>query len=182
MKTVILFDKDRMDECLESERITFPSGLSREQKRTFILSHAHLTVPEKIHILCPNATITEIETALLNNVIDDEGNMNVHQDEVVQVRRQAGDANYYKVYNLKGDKIGKINFQNGIVSESTGANGLTNETVIAIALDRLMTQNKGKFQSVHNDDAINHLHEALKSLKLRVMDREDRGVKNTHNK
>lgn len=147
----MIFDTERMDECLKSERITCPPGLSREQKRTFIIQHA----------------------------TDKEGNVDIHKDGLVVVKRKSDDLNNFKAYNLKGDKVARINFQNGFVDEQTGANGLTNEALIAIALNRLEGQNKGKFQSIHNDKAIECLRGALVALKARVDDRIARGVSNT---
>lgn len=154
------FDKERMDRALASPRITCPPGLSREEKRAFILAHSFELV--------------------LHNVMDDEGNMNVYKDKLVLAKRNLSDVNYYKFYNHNNVKIGKLQFQEGLVSEKDGANGLTNESVIAVVLDRLRAQNQGKFKSVYNDSAITHLEEALKALYLRVAEREERGVSNTH--
>lgn len=154
------FDKERMDLALASPRVTCPPGLFREEKRAFILAHS--------------------SELIIRNVMDDEGNMNIYKDKLVYVRRNLDNINYYKFYSLTGNKLGKLQFQDGIVSEKEGANGLTNESVIAVVLDRLRAQNQGKFKSVHNSAAISHLEEALKALYLRVAERESREVDNTH--
>ena len=38
-KQTVSFDQKRMDKSLKSRRVEVPKGLTREQKRAFILSH-----------------------------------------------------------------------------------------------------------------------------------------------
>lgn len=74
-------------------------------------------------------------------------------------------------------------FQNGPVKE-TGANGITDEALIAVVLDRLryfQTEHEGgKFRCRENALCITKLEEALHWLQHRAQERERRGVEGTH--
>ena len=146
------FDLERMKEALASETFMVPAGMDREQTRNFIISMGKTDMPT------------------------------IFKDDLVTVTRFGENVNTYKAYNKAEERVGKITFQNGFVSEEGNANGLTNEAVIAIVRDRLICQNKGNFKSPHNDKAIECLTAALAALEARVADRKERGVSNTHKK
>lgn len=59
-------------------------------------------------------------------------------------------------------------------------NGAFVETVIYAALDRLEFFQNSKFACVFTDAAISDLKSALKNLKMRTEEREERGVEGTH--
>lgn len=68
-----------------------------------------------------------------------------------------------------------IRFQRGPVAE-VGVNGLTNEALIAIVIDRLEGAQEGPFKSRYNALAITTLQEAENWLSRRTLDRMARGV------
>jgi len=60
--------------------------------------------------------------------------------------------------------------------------GITNEQVLEILIDRLTylnTTKKGKFRCKENVEALEHLESALRLLDQRTADREKRGVEGT---
>lgn len=68
-----------------------------------------------------------------------------------------------------------IAFQNGPVKEC-GSNGLTQECLLAIVLDRLRGFQSGNFSCRENAIAITHIETALMFLQKRTRDRLARGV------
>ena len=95
--------------------------------------------------------------------------------------RGLGNANHnYEV--LPSDKngvvLGKVVFQNGPIKEK-GVNGVTNEDLIVIVIDRLEGFQSGKYASTDNSNAMRHLLNALSALRKRTNDREARGVEGT---
>jgi len=66
-------------------------------------------------------------------------------------------------------------FQQGPIQE-VGPNGITNESLLVIVIDRLMGFQKGPFPCRENALAITKLQEAMHWLEHRTRDREDRGV------
>ena len=89
----------------------------------------------------------------------------------------------YDTDNLVGsleasNPLGKLCFQDGPIKEA-GVNGIQNEPVIAILIDRLKYLD-GLFPSEYNKAAIHHLQSALDSLEARTKDRQNRGVEGTN--
>ena len=68
-----------------------------------------------------------------------------------------------------------LHFQHGPIKEA-GVNGITNEVLIAIIIDRLEGAQTGPFASDYNADAIVALRVASERLADRTRDREARGV------
>lgn len=68
-----------------------------------------------------------------------------------------------------------VKFQQGPVAEA-GVNGITNEDLIAIVIDRLEGAQEGPFKSRYNALAITALQEAENWLSRRTLDRMARGV------
>ena len=74
-----------------------------------------------------------------------------------------------------------ILFQNGPIPEN-GVNGITQEALIAICIDRLESFQAGPFACRENALALTKLQEAQMWLQKRTRDRMDRGVEGTHYK
>jgi hypothetical protein len=85
--------------------------------------------------------------------------------------------------DMKGDVDGtiSIHFQEGPIKEF-GVNGITQEALIAICIDRLRSFQAGPFACDDNERALNHLEEALSFLQNRTRARIARGVEGTHEK
>ena len=70
-------------------------------------------------------------------------------------------------------------FQNGPIKEA-GVNGLTQEALLAIIIDRLRSFQAGQFSCRENAIALTHCEEALMWLQRRTVARIKRGVEGTH--
>lgn len=75
--------------------------------------------------------------------------------------------------------LGQIQFQKGPIKE-VGVNGLMNEDLIVMVIDRLQSFQESEYKCRENAVAITKLEEALMWLRKRTQDREDRGVEGTH--
>jgi len=72
-------------------------------------------------------------------------------------------------------------FQNGPIKE-VGVNGVTQEALLAIVIDRLRSFQAGPFASDHNEQALSACRHALWHLQARTRERIARGVEGTHQK
>jgi hypothetical protein len=68
-----------------------------------------------------------------------------------------------------------ILFQNGPIQEA-GVNGISNEALLAIVIDRLRSFQAGPFACDDNDEALEHCESALYHLIRRTRERLARGV------
>lgn len=75
--------------------------------------------------------------------------------------------------------IGEVKFQKGPIKEA-GVNGVMNEDLIAMVIDRLNSFQESDYKCRENAIAITKLEEALLWLRKRTMDRERRNVEGTH--
>ena len=71
-----------------------------------------------------------------------------------------------------------IDFQNGPLKES-GINGVSDEALFAILIDRLRGFQKGQYSCRENAVALTKLEESLMWLHKRTLNREARGVEGT---
>lgn len=74
-----------------------------------------------------------------------------------------------------------VMFQNGPIKES-GVNGITQEALLAIVIDRLRSFQAGPFSCRENAIALTHIEEALMWLQRRTVARIKRGVEGTNQK
>lgn len=72
-----------------------------------------------------------------------------------------------------------ISFQNGPIKEA-GVNGVTQEALAAIIIDRLRSFQAGPFASPDNEEALKHFEAGLHFLQKRTKDRLARGVEGTN--
>jgi hypothetical protein len=69
-----------------------------------------------------------------------------------------------------------LGFQNGPIEAPKDYNGLSNEAVLAVVIDRMRGFQTGPFKCRENAIALTHLEEALMWLQKRTRDRMARGV------
>jgi hypothetical protein len=90
---------------------------------------------------------------------------------------------YYKVsVPPTGKRPGvhyNFDFQQGPIKEN-GVNGITNEALLAIVLDRMEHFQRGEFKCRENALVITKLQEAMHWLDHRTHEREERGVEGTN--
>jgi hypothetical protein len=72
-----------------------------------------------------------------------------------------------------------ILFQNGPIKEA-GVNGVTQEALLAVVIDRLRSFQAGPFSCRENALALTNCEQALMWLQKRTLDRLRRGVEGTH--
>lgn len=72
-----------------------------------------------------------------------------------------------------------IKFQNGPIGK-VGTNGVADEDLLAILIDRMRCFVNGPLNCPQNNVALSHLEEAAMALGDRTRDREARGVEGTH--
>lgn len=78
----------------------------------------------------------------------------------------------------EGKGIAEIEFQNGPVKEF-GYNGIPDEALYAILIDRLQGFQKGQYSCRENAIALTNLEQALMWAQKRTHEREARGVEGT---
>jgi len=89
-----------------------------------------------------------------------------------------GACHHYRVVSPLQPVAQDILFQKGPVQEA-GINGISNEALLAVVLDRLRGFQSGEFRCRENACAITHIEEGLMWLQKRTLDRTRRGVEGT---
>jgi len=97
-----------------------------------------------------------------------------------------GASHHYCVYHpwddyneeLNASMAQHIHFQKGPILEN-GVNGVTQEALLAIVIDRLEGFQSGDYANDYNQQALEHCRSALDALKGRTEERIARGVEGT---
>jgi hypothetical protein len=104
--------------------------------------------------------------------------------EVLDAPGSGGASHEYRLSGLKGPldhhpiPTIDIRFQNGPVQE-VGANGISQEALLAVVEDRLKSFQAGPYACRENALALTHLQEAMHWLHHRTRERMQRGVEGT---
>jgi hypothetical protein len=100
---------------------------------------------------------------------------------------QGGASHHYQIRGIQGPldhhpvQTVDINFQNGPIKE-TGINGISQEALLAVVIDRLRSFQAGPFACRDNAVALTKLEEATMWLHKRTNERMRRGVEGTNQK
>ena len=129
--------------------------------------------------------MSEIETERdqkLRKVTDHIANPANDRIEItVMDKPGAGGAHHHYAVDVDGSENGMdVYFQNGPIAED-GVNGVTQEVLLAIVIDRLRCFQAGPFACKENAEALDHALQSLDWLKSRTKARMARGVEGTHN-
>ena len=87
----------------------------------------------------------------------------------------AGGAHHHYDIEHGDDLFCMVKFQNGPINEH-GINGVTQEALLVILIDRLRCFQNGPFSNSYNATALVHCEAALDALKARTLERMARGV------
>lgn len=93
----------------------------------------------------------------------------------------SGNAHHHYAVDVDGSETAGLDvyFQNGPIPEE-GVNGVTQEVLLAIVVDRLRCFQTGPFACKENACALTHIEEAMHWLQQRTIARMRRGVEGTH--
>lgn len=94
--------------------------------------------------------------------------------ETVTIDGKVMGGHKYRVHGLQSKEVMSIEFQKGPVGPN-GTNGLTNEALLMILIDRTEALND-MFPCVQNRHAIHHMKMALELFEARTKERQNRGV------
>jgi hypothetical protein len=119
--------------------------------------------------------------AIRLEVIDEPGQGGAcHHYRVTLPPKKTGDKAFDTFQGNAGDTLDVL-FQNGPIKE-VGTNGVTQEVLLAICIDRLRSFQAGPYACRENAVALTKMEESLMWLQKRTRAREARGVEGTHQK
>ena len=108
------------------------------------------------------------QNQLTIEVTDKPGAGGANHIYVISTQQGKGQTGSGRFYNT-------IRFQNGPIKE-TGVNGITQEVLLAIVIDRLRSFQKGLYPCDENECALRHAEASLLYLQRRTQKRLARGV------
>jgi hypothetical protein len=116
---------------------------------------------------------------ITDHIVD--GDLTAHQlrIEVTDEPGHGGASHAYRIEWHSG--LCLIHFQEGPIKEH-GVNGITQEALLAIVIDRLRSFQEGQYSCTANAVALANCEEALRQLQKRTRERIARGVEGTHQK
>jgi len=114
-----------------------------------------------------------LNDALEINVLDEPGQDGAnHVYQIYLDESQRNDPKDGTVYLT-------VNFQNGPIQEA-GVNGISNEALLAVVIDRLRSFQAGQYSCRETACALTHLETSLMWINKRTCDRMARGVEGTN--
>lgn len=119
--------------------------------------------------------VNGLNEALIIEVLDGPGDGNASHEYVVSL------CPGLKEGVMQPTRSWPISFQKGPIQEA-GHNGISNEALLTIVIDRMRGFQSGQFACRENAIALTHLEDALMWLQKRTRDRLARGVEGTHTK
>lgn len=87
----------------------------------------------------------------------------------------------YVISSVNGQADTVLQFQNGTIKD-VGINGITNEALLAVVIDRLRDFQTGDYPCRENAIALTNIEHGLLWLQKRTTDRTLRGVEGEHKK
>lgn len=147
---------------------------------------------EFVHEICPfeckPASMTESGSeihCLCNYDREVRVNQNVAYSDNTILKSSSDKAyNAYNEYavisNNTGEIVAEVKFQEGPIKE-VGVNGVSNEDLILMVIDRLESFQDSEYKCEENEAAIANLYGAILNLQSRTKKREQRGVEGTSN-
>ncbi len=117
---------------------------------------------------------------LTDHIVENDAAGNQLQIEVQDAPGAGGACHQYAVSGPNATHL-LVLFQNGPIRES-GVNGVTQEALLAIVIDRLRSFQSGPFACRDNAIALTHFEEGLMWLQRRTRDRLRRAVEGTSQK
>lgn len=117
--------------------------------------------------------VNGLNEAIVVEVIDEPGSGNACHE--YRIRGVVGPLDHHPIPTID------VRFQKGPIQEE-GANGISQEALLAIVEDRLIGFQSGPFACRENAIALTKIQEAQMWLQKRTRDRVARGVEGTHQK